>query len=193
MKSGKSPGSLASARQRSAKRLRKCTTSARFSCRPYLATETGYYVEVAVTVQGVTLSQVHPVLDSSNRTMFEPNAFDINTSIQRCLVKAISLHGLGLYVYAGEDLPELGALAPTQPKQPPETVKPLLATKNPAPLRQVEALIDVQQQTLITELIAETGADLNRLLEYFGVENLGQIQAKQYDRVIRSLQNRRAA
>ena len=36
----------------------------------------------------------------------EPTAFDINTSIQRCLVKAIALHGLGLYVYAGEDLPD---------------------------------------------------------------------------------------
>ena len=34
-----------------------------------------------------------------------PNAFQINTSIQRCLVKAIALHGLGLYIYAGEDLP----------------------------------------------------------------------------------------
>jgi len=34
----------------------------------------------------------------------EPSAFDINTSIQRCLVKAIALHGLGLYIYAGEDL-----------------------------------------------------------------------------------------
>jgi len=165
----------------------------RFNGLPYLATETGYFVEVAVTVQGVTLSQVHPVLDSSNRTMFEPNAFDINTSIQRCLVKAISLHGLGLYVFAGEDLPEPGALTPPQPKQPPETAQPRLAAKKPTPLRQVEPLIDATQQTRITALIAETGAELNRLLEYFGVDSLSQIQAKQYDRVIRSLQNRRAA
>ena len=46
------------------------------------------------------------MLDGKNRPIFEPTAFDINTSIQRCLVKAIALHGLGLYVYAGEDLPE---------------------------------------------------------------------------------------
>ena len=59
-----------------------------------------------MTVQGVTLSQIHPVLDGKNRPIFEPTAFDINTSIQRCLVKAIALHGLGLYIYAGEDLPE---------------------------------------------------------------------------------------
>ena len=78
----------------------------RFNGLPYLKTETGYFVEVAVTLAGLTLSQIHPVLDGKNRPLFEPTAFDINTSIQRCLVKAIALHGLGLYVYAGEDLPD---------------------------------------------------------------------------------------
>ena len=82
---------------------------------PYLKTETGYFVEVAVTVQGITLSQIHPVLDGKNRPIFEPTAFDINTSIQRCLVKAIALHGLGLYVYAGEDLPEGDTETPAPP------------------------------------------------------------------------------
>jgi len=71
----------------------------RFEGLPYLKTETGYFVEVAVTVGGITLAQIHPVLDSKNHPIYEPTAFDINTSIQRCLVKAIALHGLGLYVY----------------------------------------------------------------------------------------------
>ena len=70
-----------------------------------MKTECGYFVEVAVTVKGITLSQIHPVLDNRNKPLEKPNAFDINTSIQRCLVKAIALHGLGLYIYAGEDLP----------------------------------------------------------------------------------------
>ena len=78
----------------------------RFDGLPYMKTECGFFVEVAVTVEGVTLSQIHPVLDHANKPISAPNAFHINTSIQRCLVKAISLHGLGLYVYAGEDLPE---------------------------------------------------------------------------------------
>ena len=78
----------------------------RFDGLPYLKTECGFFVEVAVTVEGVTLSQIHPVLDHRNQPISAPNAFHINTSIQRCLVKAISLHGLGLYIYAGEDLPE---------------------------------------------------------------------------------------
>lgn len=77
----------------------------RFDGLPFMATACGHFVEVAVTVDGVTLSQIHPVLNEKNKPIEKPDAFDINTSIQRCLVKAIALHGLGLYIYAGEDLP----------------------------------------------------------------------------------------
>jgi len=75
------------------------------SCQPYMQTEAGCFVQVTVTVNGIDRTQVHPVLDNTNKTIIEPNAFQINTSIQRCLAKAIALHGLGLYIYAGEDLP----------------------------------------------------------------------------------------
>ncbi|MES2188752.1 MAG: DUF1071 domain-containing protein [Pseudomonadota bacterium] len=158
----------------------------RFNGLPYLATETGFYVEVAVTVDGVTLSQVHPVLNGQNRPIQNPTAFEINTSIQRALVKAISLHGLGLSVYAGEDLATLDQPVVKDKPTPRQAAKP-------TPLRPVATTIDAQQQANINSLIAETGADLNRLLDYFSVESLGQIQASQYERVIRSLQNKKAA
>lgn len=77
----------------------------RFDGNPYMKTEVGYFVEVSVSVNGVNLSQIHPVLNNQNKPIEKPNSFDINTSIQRCLVKAIALHGLGLYVFSGEDLP----------------------------------------------------------------------------------------
>lgn len=77
----------------------------KFNDSPYMKTEAGYFVEVEVKVDGIALSQIHPVLDNRNKPISDPNAFQINTSIQRCLVKAIALHGLGLYIYAGEDLP----------------------------------------------------------------------------------------
>ena len=72
---------------------------------PYMKTDTGYFVQVTVTVNMVDRTQIHPVLDNRNQTIEKPNSFQINTSIQRCLAKAIALHGLGLYIYAGEDLP----------------------------------------------------------------------------------------
>ena len=86
----------------------------RFNGLPYLESSCGFFVEVAVTVHGKTRSQIHPVLDNNNRPIEKPNAFQINTSIQRCLVKAIALHGLGLYIYAGEDLPEPKELTPEE-------------------------------------------------------------------------------
>ena len=71
-----------------------CWEIKRFNGLPYLGTDLGFFVEVAVTVQGITLSQIHPVLDGRNRPILSPSSFDINTSIQRCLVKAIALHCL---------------------------------------------------------------------------------------------------
>ena len=73
---------------------------------PYMKTDTGYFVKVTVTVDGISRTQIHPVLDNRNQTIESPNAFQINTSIQRCFAKAVALHGLGLYIFAGEDLPE---------------------------------------------------------------------------------------
>ena len=75
------------------------------SKQPYMQTEAGCFVQVTVWSGGIARTQVHPVLDNRNKTIEKPNAFEINTSIQRCLAKAIALHGLGLYIYAGEDLP----------------------------------------------------------------------------------------
>src|SRR5436190_21937083 len=49
----------------------------RFNGLPYLKTEVGYFVEVAVIVAGITLSQIHPVLDGKNRPIEAPTAFDI--------------------------------------------------------------------------------------------------------------------
>jgi hypothetical protein len=47
-----------------------------------------------------------PVMDYKNKAITNPDAFAINTAIMRCMTKALSLHGLGLYIYSGEDLPE---------------------------------------------------------------------------------------
>ena len=46
-----------------------------------------------------------PVMDFRNKAITNPDAFSVNTAMQRCLAKAISLHGLGMYIYSGEDLP----------------------------------------------------------------------------------------
>jgi hypothetical protein len=47
-----------------------------------------------------------PVMDYRNKAITNPDAMSVNTAMQRCLAKAIALHGLGLYIYTGEDLPK---------------------------------------------------------------------------------------
>lgn len=63
-------------------------------------------VKTIVTIKGETKSCWLPVMNHRNQAIKNPDAFNINTAIVRCLTKCISMHGLGLYIYAGEDLPE---------------------------------------------------------------------------------------
>jgi len=63
------------------------------------------FVGVSVTIEGITIEEVYPVTDIRNKAMAHPDAFSVNTSLQRCLTKALAYHGLGINVYAGEDLP----------------------------------------------------------------------------------------
>ena len=60
----------------------------------------------AVTAFGKTMTAQLPVLDYRNKAIINPDAMSVNTAMQRCLAKAIALHGIGLYIYSGEDLPE---------------------------------------------------------------------------------------
>jgi hypothetical protein len=63
-------------------------------------------VFVTVTIFGKPMTCQLPVMDYKNKAITNPDAFAINTAIMRCMTKALSLHGLGLYIYSGEDLPE---------------------------------------------------------------------------------------
>jgi hypothetical protein len=60
----------------------------------------------SVTAFGKTMTSQLPVLDYKNKAVINPDAMAVNTAMQRCLAKAIALHGIGLYIYAGEDLPQ---------------------------------------------------------------------------------------
>lgn len=69
-------------------------------------------VKVSVEIKGDLKTCVLPVMDHRNRAISNPDAFAVNTAIMRCLAKCIAMFGLGLYIYAGEDLPEGETAAP---------------------------------------------------------------------------------
>ena len=66
------------------------------------------WVKTGVTADGLEHIEYLPVMDYRNRSIPVENvtSFDVNKAIQRSLTKAVARHGLGLYIYAGEDLPE---------------------------------------------------------------------------------------
>lgn len=90
---------------------------------PYVYDEnTGYMVFTKVTIEGITHEMWLPVMDEKNKAMKNKlytyktkygekevapaTMFDINKTIMRCLTKNLAMFGLGIYIYAGEDLPE---------------------------------------------------------------------------------------
>lgn len=66
------------------------------------------WVKTGVTVNGIEHIEYLPVMDYKNKSISikDVTSYDVNKSIQRSLTKACARHGLGLYIYAGEDLPE---------------------------------------------------------------------------------------
>lgn len=91
--------------------------------KPYIEDDVlGLMVFTSVTANGLTYEMWLPVMDNANRAMKKQSysyqtrggertveaatMFDVNKTIMRCLVKNIAMFGLGLYIYAGEDLPE---------------------------------------------------------------------------------------
>jgi hypothetical protein len=81
-------------------------------------------VWVTVTMNGKPMTCQLPVMDNKNKAITNPDAFAVNTAIMRCMVKAIALHGLGLYVYKGEDLPDEDAKEDKPAPKPAPKVEP---------------------------------------------------------------------
>jgi len=73
---------------------------------PYMSINGSAMVCVTVTMFGKPMTCHLPVMDYKNKAIQEPDAFAVNTAIMRCMTKALALHGLGLYIFSGEDLPE---------------------------------------------------------------------------------------
>ncbi len=66
----------------------------------------GYMVQTQVTAGDKTYEMWLPVMDNKNNAVLAPKMTDVNKTIMRCLTKNLAMFGLGLYIYAGEDLPE---------------------------------------------------------------------------------------
>lgn len=103
--------------------VKRACPDARYDVQPTEYDEVlGFMCHTTVTIEGETLEMWLPVMDGANKSMLKTpytyktkygektvdgaTTFDINKTIMRCLVKNLAMFGLGLYIFAGEDLPE---------------------------------------------------------------------------------------
>ena len=99
---------------------------------PYVHdTDTGYMVFTSVTAGGMTYDMWLPVMDARNKALKTADMFDINKAIMRCLTKNLAMFGLGLYIYAGEDLPEGAEEVPERAKKTQQSAN--TAAQKPTP------------------------------------------------------------
>jgi len=136
----------------------------------------GFMCHTTVTIEGETLEMWLPVMDGANKSMLKTpytyktkygeksveaaTTFDINKTIMRCLVKNLAMFGLGLYIFAGEDLPEDTS-----------------ASVAPAPV--------AKKETTLIELVKDS-ADWNNVVKYVtankeqGLAKIGQQLNRKY-------------
>lgn len=113
------------------------------------------WVKTGVTINGIEHIEYLPVMDFRNNsiTLDKVTSFDVNKTIQRSLTKAVARHGLGLYIYAGEDLPEETA---QMPEQKPEPVKSPKGKKTAKPVANPEPVAPLPVNTGYTPCDGET-------------------------------------
>lgn len=149
------------------------------------------WVKTGVTVCGIEHVEYLPVMDYRNKSISAENvtSTDVNKAIQRSLTKAVARHGLGLYVYAGEDLPESAqsedvAAQPPQNKSSSKVVKVTSAEPdaydprfNAARLDKLAQEKNVDYDKIVAAIIAVTGSQMRA----------NQLTEEQYNRVVQLL------
>ena len=165
-----------------------------FDGTPLMMVGGSFMVWVTVTMFGKPVTCMLPVLDYRNKPISTPNAFDVNTSIMRCLVKAIAMHGLGLYIYAGEGAPEDEGDTPKPDVPKPEAVepKPKKVERKPKPDEVTEWDSSDASRTLFADSMIEYThicQSLEQLQGFWGknhiqLDSLKQTHPELYKRVL---------
>lgn len=144
---------------------------------PYVYDEnTGYMVFTSVTIDGITHEMWLPVMDGKNKAMkanpYEyktkygvgtveaATMFDVNTAIMRCLTKNLAMFGLGLYIYSGEDLPNM--------EKDENLIKP----------------VDKAHIITLQKEMERTGISEKKLLYNIGCKSMNEITIKSFERAM---------
>lgn len=153
---------------------------------PYVYDEnTGYMVFTNVTIDGITHTMWLPVMDGANKAMKNQpytystkyngektveaaTMFDVNKTIMRCLVKNLAMFGLGLYIYAGEDLPEAEI---EEQKTAQEVAK-----------KKLSKIVNSQLEEL-KKLLSDNGIEEKTILDLYKLKSLEEVTNQKYENI----------
>ena len=139
-------------------------------------------VHTSVTIKGLRRECMLPVMDNRNNAVKNPDARKISDAIMRCMTKAISMHGLGLYIYAGEDLPESEEPEPAKPALPAnvavspaqEIAQAWAAQADPARIAELDEL------TLHLIDCHQAGRDMDAIKMYYAADTFKENEERAY-------------
>ena len=131
------------------------------------------WVKTGVTIvdgdQSVEMIEYLPIMNFANKSipLKDVTSYDVNKAIQRSLTKACARHGLGLYIYAGEDLPEVEAAARVAPQELDKVIKARCRGMNAEQKRQVAETIKGITGGIANYMQITDQAILQKLMEHF--------------------------
>ena len=126
------------------------------------------WVKTGVTVNGIEHIEYLPIMDFKNNSipLESVKSTDVNKAIQRSLTKAVARHGLGLYIYAGEDLPEGEK----------EEVKDIAEEK-----------ISSKEAGILKSMLVKKNVNIDKLCEQYKVTSLEELTSRQYVNIMEKL------
>jgi hypothetical protein len=136
---------------------------------PYMAIGDTAMVFTEVTINGLTRGCQLPVMDNRNNAVKNPDARKISDAIMRCMTKAIAMHGLGLYIYAGEDLPE--------GEEPPEKEQPIVGHIH-APAKIAWDAIQPEQQDFLRKVAKQVTGAMPDAAKAFDILEMANLESE---------------
>ena len=142
------------------------------------------WVKTGVEIDGLEHIEYLPVMDFKNKSIPADSvtSFDVNKAIQRSLTKACARHGLGLYIYAGEDLPEDEAETQKTAAEKAREEAKAVAQK------QMETISE-EQIEFLKQLFHTNGINVDTVLSLYNVKSLEEITNKKYENIQKNIEN----
>lgn len=141
------------------------------------------WVKVGVTIEGLEYIEMLPIMDYRNKAipLDKVTSCDANKTIQRAITKAIARHGLGLYVYAGEDYPD------TAPTQSVQTLVKAAPAAQPAQAKDKRP-VTKQMVDIIKDTIKEHGVTEDFILKAYKVCKLEDLRIYQFNHIKQNIE-----